>query len=159
MKRAFTILAALFLPAFLHAQTSIDLGGLTADPSAAVEVTADSLSVDQDSATAVFAGNVKIGQGDLRLQAARVEVVYAGETGDIARLLASGGVTFATATEAAEAAEANYDLQTGTLVLSGSVLLTQGASALTADRMEVDLQNGRAVMSGQVRTIFAQDGN
>ena len=141
-----------------RAQTDIALGGLTADPTAPVEVTADALRVDQTTREAVFEGNVVIGQGDLRITAGRVAVSYDDATGDIARLVASGGVTFVTATEAAEATEAVYDLTSGMLTLSGDVLLTQGASALSADRMLVDLTAGTARMEGRVRTVFAQTG-
>ncbi len=141
------------------AQTDIALGGIDADPSLPVEVSADALTVDQDSGSAVFEGNVVIGQGDLRIAAARVEVIYAEGTGTIARLLASGGVTFVTATEAAEAANADYDIAEGTLSLSGDVLLTQGASALSAERMVVNLATGTARMEGRVRTVFQQGGN
>lgn len=141
------------------AQTNINLGGITADPSAAVEVAADSLSVDQDTGTAVFEGNVVIGQGALRISAARAQVVYDGSTGDIASFQASGGVTFANGTEAAEAQNANYDLQNGQLILTGNVLLTQGASALAAEKMTIDVNTGNAQMEGRVRTVFQQDGN
>lgn len=141
------------------AQTNINLGGLSADPAAPVEVSADSLSVDQDSGTAVFAGNVIVGQGDLRLNAGEVQVIYSAETGDIAQLKASGGVTFVTATEAAEAQSADYDLVAGTLSLRGEVLLTQGASALSADQMTVNLTTGSAQMTGRVRTVFQQGNN
>ncbi|MFZ3580759.1 lipopolysaccharide transport periplasmic protein LptA [Loktanella sp. DJP18] len=147
----------LALPAV--AQTNIDLGGVNADPDAPVEVTADSLNVDQDTGSAVFTGNVVIGQGDLRLSAPEVRVTYGADTGDITRLQASGGVTFATATEAAEAQEADYDLAGGQLTLTGEVLLTQGQSALSADSMVLDLTSGTAQMSGRVRTVFQQDGN
>ncbi|MBB5721385.1 lipopolysaccharide export system protein LptA [Loktanella ponticola] len=140
------------------AQTNIDLGGVTTDPSAPVEVAADSLSVDQDTGTAIFEGNVLIGQGDLRIAAGRAQVVYDGVSGDIASFAASGGVTFTTATEAAEAQTANYDLKNGQLVLSGEVLLTQGPSALSADRMIIDVETGNAQMEGRVRTVF-QQGN
>lgn len=140
------------------AQTNINLGGLTTDPGAPVEVAADSLSVDQDTGTAVFDGNVVIGQGQLRIAAGRAEVVYDAASGDIARFEASGGVTFASGAEAAEAQSASYDLQAGQLVLSGDVLLTQGASALTADRMIIDVNSGNARMEGRVRTVF-QQGN
>lgn len=141
------------------AQTNINLGALNADPSAPVEITADTLSVDQDSGTAVFEGNVVIGQGELRLSAGAVEVVYNGDTGQISRLSASGGVTFVTDTEAAEASAANYDLEAGTLLLSGDVLLTQGASAISADTMRINLTTGAAQMDGRVRTIFVQGDN
>nr|WP_085878163.1 LptA/OstA family protein [Roseisalinus antarcticus] len=140
------------------AQTNIDLGGLSTDPGAPVEITADSLTVDRDTGSAVFAGGVLIGQGDLRLAAERVEVIYDGETGDIARLTASGGVTLVTATEQAEAGAAEYDLTAGQLVLTGDVLLTQGASALSAERMVVNVNTGAARMDGRVRTVFRQDG-
>ncbi|WP_242494332.1 lipopolysaccharide transport periplasmic protein LptA [Loktanella sp. IMCC34160] len=136
--------------------TNVTLGGLNADPTAPVEVTADSLSVDQENGTAVFSGNVVIGQGDVRISAAEVRVVYGEDTGEIARLVATGGVTFVTATEAAEAANADYDIANGQLTLTGNVLLTQGASALAAERMVVDLTNGTARMDGRVRTVFQQ---
>ena len=158
LHRSLAILALLTLPFAALAQTNIALGGLNADPSAPVEITADALSVDQDSGQATFEGNVVIGQGDLRVAAGSVRVVYDAETGDIARLLASGGVTFVTATEASEAANADYDLRAGVLRLSGDVLLTQGASALSADSMTVNLNTGAARMEGRVRTVFQQQG-
>ena len=159
MNKTITLILALLLGTAANAQTNIDLGGITTDPKAPVEVSADNLSVDQDSGTAVFSGNVVIGQGDLRLSAGSVRVVYSDSTGDIAQLLATDGVTLVTATEAAEAATADYNLTTGILTLSGSVLLTQGASALSAEQMTIDLNSGRAQMSGRVRTVFQQDGN
>jgi lipopolysaccharide export system protein LptA len=141
------------------AQTNIELGGITVDTSSAIEVVADSLSVDQDTGVAVFLGNVLIGQGDLRLSADRVEVVYQAETNDIARLVASGSVTFATAEEAAEAETADYDVVSGMLTLTGDVLLTQGASAISAARMVIDVTNGTATMDGRVRTVLQQGNN
>lgn len=159
MTRVLTILAMAIFPAALWAQTNISLGGISADPSAAVEITADALTVDQDSGQAVFEGGVVIGQGDLRISAGSVRVIYDAATGNIARLLASGGVTFVTATEAAEAQSADYNLTGATLTLSGDVLLTQGASALTADSMVVNLATGEARMEGRVRTVFQQGNN
>ncbi len=153
---AFVVAMLLAAPAF--AQTNINLGGIRADSSAPVEVAADSLTVDQDTGTAVFSGNVVIGQGDLRLSAGSVRVIYDEATGDITKLNASGGVTFMTATEAAEAQTAVYDLTSGTIVLTGDVLLTQGASALSANQMTVNVNTGSAQMSGRVRTVF-QQGN
>lgn len=159
MFKFFSLLAMLVLAAPLAAQTNINLGGISADPDAPVEIAADNLTVDQDTGTAVFSGNVKIGQGALRLAASEVEVVYGNETGQIARLMARGTVTFVTATEAAEAQTADYDIAGGTLTLSGNVLLTQGASAISAETMTVNLATGNAQLSGRVRTVFQQGGN
>ncbi len=153
------LLCAALIASPALSQTNVNLGGISADPTAPVEITADSLTVDQDTGTAIFQGNVVLGQGDLRLSAGRVQVVYDGGSGDISRLSASGGVTFVTATEAAEAQSAEYNLAAGTLVMNGNVLLTQGASAIAADTMRVNLNDGSAQMDGRVRTIFNQGNN
>jgi len=153
------ICAAVFFAAPSFAQTNINLGVINADPTAAVEITADNLSVDQTSGKAIFQGNVVVGQGDLRISAGRIEVIYSDAGGNISSLLASNGVTFVSATEAAEAATANYDLIAGTLIMQGDVLLTQGASAISADTMSVNLSTGAAQMEGRVRTIFNQGDN
>ena len=158
MTKLMAFITALLIATSAYGQTNINLGGIRADSSAPVEVAADSLSVDQDSGTAIFTGSVVIGQGDLRLSAGTVQVVYTEKTGNIAQLIASDGVTFVTTTEAAEAQDADYNLITGILTLTGDVLLTQGTSALSSDEMTINVNSGSAQMSGRVRTIF-QQGN
>jgi lipopolysaccharide export system protein LptA len=160
MLKQIALCAALVFAATLaKAQTNVDLGGMTVDTAAAIEVTADSLSVDQETGQAIFDGNVIIGQGDLRLTAGRVQVEYGTDTSEIARLIASGGITFVTADEAAEAQEAEYNITTGLLVLTGEVLLTQGASAISAGSMTINVTDGTATMDGRVRTILQQGNN
>ena len=157
MRPILTILLALLASA-TWGQTNVDLGGITADPGDPVEISADSLSIDRDSGTAIFQGNVLIGQGSLRIAAGRVLVVYDDVSGDITRLSMTGGITLATEDEQAEATSAEYDLDSGDLILTGEVLLTQGQSALSADRMIVNVDDGSARMDGRVRTVFQQDG-
>lgn len=140
----------------------VAFGGLQHDASLPVEIAADQLTIDQSDGTAQFTGNVLIGQGDLRLTAGKVLVEYAAPegqaTGEISRLLASGGVTLVSGNEAAEAQNAEYSIDGATIILSGNVILTQGVNALSAERMVVDLTTGQAKMEGRVRTIF-QTGN
>ncbi len=158
-RRACVLALWLVLPGAVAAQgTNITLGAINADPTAPVEMTADSLTVDQSTGKAVFSGNVVIGQGAMRISAARVEVSYSDTTRAINHLDATGGVTFVTATEAAEAEEAVYDLTTGMLVMTGNVLLTQGPSAISSQKMTVNLKEGTAQMEGGVRTVFNQNG-
>lgn len=153
------IFAAFLVSSMVHAQTNISLGGFTADTNAPIEITSDSLSVDQDTGAAKFSGNVFIGQGALKLSADHVEVIYSIEDNEIARLAATGSVTFVTETEAVEADSAEYNLEIGTLVLVGNVLLTQGPSAISAQRMTLDLNSGNAELSGEVKTILQQGNN
>ena len=112
---------------------------------------------------AVFDGNVLIAQGELRLSAGKVTIEYAEEGSEnaISRLLASGGVTFVTSSDAAEAANAVYSVAQGTVTLSGDVLLTQGRNAIAGDRLVLNLEDGNGRMEGRVRTVFtpADGGN
>ncbi|MBN2739696.1 MAG: lipopolysaccharide transport periplasmic protein LptA [Rhodobacteraceae bacterium] len=146
--------AILLIPAIAQAQ-QVTFGGMRADTKAPVEVTADQLNVNQQSGKAVFSGNVLVGQGTMRLKAAQVEVQYAqNDRTKISQLVATGGVTLASETEAAEAQQAVYDVPAGTLVLSGNVLLTQGDNVMSGNRLNVDLRTGTGQMDGRVRTIL-----
>jgi lipopolysaccharide export system protein LptA len=158
MIRTLTLVAALTaMPGLAAAQgAQVAFGSMQQDTSAPVEVTADRLSVDQSDGTALYEGDVVIAQGDMRLAAPRVLVVYSEQAGRIDRLEATGGVTLVSGEEAAEAERADYDIESGTVTLSGDVLLTQGENALTAARMVVDLDTGTAQMSGRVRTVLQQ---
>jgi len=140
--------------------TSVAFGTIRQDTNLPVEATADNLSVDQETGTAVFSGNVMIAQGDMRLSAPRVLIVYLAEQKGIERLEATGGVTLVSGPDAAEAERADYAITEGTIVMTGNVLLDQGPNALSADKMTVQLSDGTAQMSGRVKTIIQTgDGN
>lgn len=148
-------LVALCLPALSFAQSGqIAFGNTTINTKLPVEVTADSLDVNQDDGTAVFSGNVLIGQGEMRLSAPRVLVVYKSDQNEIEKLQATGGVTLVSGEDAAEAETADYNIDTGIIEMQGSVLLVQGVNALTGDRMFVDTRAGTARVTGRVKTIL-----
>ncbi len=140
------------------AQTDFAFGGLEADASAPVDVSADSLSIDRDTGSAVFSGNVLISQGEVRIEAGEVVVIYDEEGGDIIRLEAKGGVTFVTQADAAEAETAIYDLSMRRLTMNGNVFVTQGNSSIGAESMTVNLDTGAAQLDGRVRTTLTQQG-
>lgn len=140
------------------AQTDVAFGAVKADTSLPVEVTADQLDVNQSDGTAEFRGNVAIGQGEMRMTADRVLVIYDAGTSGIARLEATGNVVLVSGPDAAEAQRADYSVNSGTIVMSGDVLLTQGQNALTSESMSIDLATGSARMSGRVKTILAPGG-
>ena len=160
IQRILLILAILTSATSVAAQgTSVAFGAIRQDTDAPVEVTADQLSVDQDSGTATFVGNVLIGQGEMRLSAAKVLVVYKTGNSGIERLEATGGVTLVSGPDAAESSRADYDIDAGQIVMTGDVLLTQGANALTSERMTVNLNDGTAQMVGRVKTILQPNKN
>jgi lipopolysaccharide export system protein LptA len=134
--------------------TQVAFGAIKADPTLPVEVTADTLDVNQENGSAEFKGNVVVGQGVMKLSAQRVLVIYNQDASGIERLEATGGVVLVNGPDAAEADRADYSIETGVIVMTGDVLLTQGPNALTSDKMMVNLTSGTAQMSGRVKTIL-----
>ncbi|MFT4012010.1 MAG: lipopolysaccharide transport periplasmic protein LptA [Paracoccus sp. (in: a-proteobacteria)] len=129
--------------------------GRAQDVGQPVEVTADSLQVNQATGLATFIGNVLIGQGEMRLAADRVTVTYAANNPQkISKLHAEGNVTLASGQDAAEAKAADYDVASGNVVLTGDVLLTQGASVLSGQSVTVNLASGTAQAQGRVRSVL-----
>lgn len=147
-----------FLATAAAAQTTVPFGTTRHDASQPVEVTSERLDLDQGSGSAVFSGTVRVGQGELRLAADKVQVFYDPKSqaanGPIQRLIATGNVTLANGSEAAEAAEATFEVATGKVDMQGNVLLTQGSNALSGDRLAIDLNANTAQMQGRVRTLF-----
>lgn len=156
---AATVLAlGLTLPA--HAQdTNVAFAGLKTDVSQPVQVDADQLSVNQADGTATFSGNVVITQGDMKLQAGTVTILYSADNKAIESLHAEGGVTLAAGTDAATAESADYLPDTGDLTLIGHVVLTQGQAAISGEELVLSLKSGTGTMSGRVTTIFTPGNN
>lgn len=154
------LLTALILAAAPAAAQNVTFGGIRADIQAPVEVAADNLSVNQADGSAVFTGNVVIGQGEMRLSADQVTVIYAeGGQSRIRSLNAKGNVTLVSGADAAEAQAATYDVETGNVTLTGDVVLTQGGNVLTGDTMQVNLESGTAQVQGRVRSVLQPGGN
>lgn len=160
MIRVVSIVCLLGLSTPVWAQgTEVAFGTVQQDTSLPVEVSADSLSVSQNDGSALFTGNVVIGQGIMRLSAPRVLVFYTKDQTGVERLEATGGVTLVNGDQAVEADSADYQVNRGTIQMVGNVLLTQGANTLVSDKMDVDLEAGTAVMDGRVRTVFQTGDN
>ena len=140
--------------------SNVAFGGLRADTSAPVEVTADQLSVNQTDGTATFVGNVLVIQGDMRLSAGTLQVEYGNaDRSRIERLHASDGVTLVSGPDAAEAASAVYTIASGSVEMTGNVLLTQGSNVLSGQKLMIDLTTGTGRMEGRVRTVLQPGSN
>lgn len=163
-----TLIAAAFLlsagaTGALAQGAQVAFGGLQHDATQPVEISADSLAIDQAAATAEFKGSVVAGQASLRISADRILVEYVTEgeqnTGRVHKLSAFGNVTLVNGNEAAEAAEAVYTVSDGLVRMAGDVLLTQGQNAISGQVLNIDLSSGTALFEGRVRTIFQATEN
>ena len=143
------------LPLVAIAQgAQVAFGSSPGDRDLPIEVTSDSLDVNQNDNTAVFEGSVVIAQGAMRIAAPRVLVVYSSDSRGIDRIEATGGVTLVDGTDAAEAARADYNIVTGMIELRGDVLVVQGTDAVAGDAMFVDTEAGTARVVGRVKTLL-----
>jgi lipopolysaccharide export system protein LptA len=148
------ILLALLLPLAAFAQTA----------NQPVDISADSLEVDQDAASATFTGNVQVSQGRLRLAAAKITARYgkAGDDETVTNIDATGGVTVAYGPDTATGATARYDVTSGTIALEGNVVLTRETNTLTGERLVYDLTTGKirltAAKSDRVKARFSVGG-
>ncbi len=122
------------------------------DTSLPIEITADSLEVQQEAQIAVFRGNVDAVQGDLNLRADQLNVHYRTNSENhntISLIEANGNVFLSTPTELAQGDKSDYNVDADTIELTGSVVLIRGENVIRGDRLEIDLATGRSrVLSG-----------
>ena len=147
-------LVALIQPA--AAQVAIGFGGVAHDSDQPVEAVSDTLTIDQTNGRALFSGNVIIIQGDLRIAAEDVEVIYSDIDGErsVDEIIATGGVLITRGEDAAEGEDAVYAVAAWILTMTGDVLVTQGTTTIAGDSMVVDMTTGDGVVEGRVRTVL-----
>lgn len=141
--------------------TSIAFGSRPQNTDAPIEVTSETLAIDETANTALFTGDVVVQQDDMRLYAPWVKVFYLDDQSGISHMEAREGVTLLQGDEAAEGQSADYDLVSDVIVMTGDVLVTQRLSAIASDKMTVELETGTALMTGRVRSVLrtsTQDG-
>ncbi|MCB1388499.1 MAG: LptA/OstA family protein [Rhodobacteraceae bacterium] len=159
--RLLVLLLIAALPARAQEGVQISFGQSLRLDGSALEVTADQLNVDQATGATEFTGNVLAVQGEMRISAQSLRLEYGSGarqgTQRISRLVASGGVTMATPTEALESREAVYSLDAQTLEMTGDVMLVQGPNLLSGERFVADLRAGTGRMIGRVRTIIRME--
>lgn len=129
--------------------------GLKTDTSAPIEVDADQLSVDQETGVAVFSGNVRITQAELRVTAPKATLLYLPDRSAIDTVTLIGGVTLTNGAEVVRGDEAVYTVSTGVVVITGDVVVTQGPSTIAGPRLTYNLDSGEGLMDGgRVQTVF-----
>jgi len=117
-------------------------------------ITVDAKTFDSDYAKnrAIWSGDVRITQGDLRLDADTVTILYTlGKKGgdpQIDRIDAQNNVKLVTPSETASGRIGIYDTVHRTITLIGGVTLTHGDSVLRGQRLAIDLDSGRSRLDG-----------
>ena len=141
-------------PAVGQDVATVSFGGMRGDPTQPVTVTAEMLTVDQGQGSAVFMGDVLVVQGQMRLSAKELRVVYAEEAGKIAQMWATGDVILVNDQDAVRADTAEYVIDEGMVYMQGNVVLTQGEATFTAQRFSTDLIRNQGTLEGGVAVTF-----
>lgn len=122
------------------------------DSRAPIDVDADRIEVLDSANQAIFSGNVRVRQGSLSIDAARIRVAYDRSRGGdpvIRRLDAEGDVRMRSPSEQARARFAIYDVENRILTLIGGVELARGVERLAGNRLTIDLDSGRSTLDGR----------
>jgi lipopolysaccharide export system protein LptA len=113
---------------------------LASDKDQPIELSADSVDVDQGKGQSTYKGDVDMRQGSMRLQAEQVVVRNQGNKPN--RVIATGKVRFQQQTEdglvKARAKKADYVVNSELLELTGDASLTQRGDTMHSDRIVYD---------------------
>jgi len=142
-------------PKVFAQNASLSLSGANHDINLPVEITANNLSINQSSNSAIFEGTAYVGQGSLRLSADKIVVRYNQDTGKVTSVEATGKVVFTNGEDIAEAESAIYKIDSGLLSMSGNVLLVQGKSTISGNYLDMNILKNIANLSGNVKTTLA----
>jgi lipopolysaccharide export system protein LptA len=124
------------------------------DSSQPIEITADQLEVQQEKQLATFSGNVQAIQGDIRLQAASLQVHYRAQDGSadvegsISQIIAKGEVFFSSPGQTARGDSGVYNVDKSLVTLDGKVVLTREDNVIRGNRLVLNLATGRSKVSG-----------
>jgi lipopolysaccharide export system protein LptA len=118
------------------------------DSSQPLDTIADRIETLDDEGRTILNGNVDITQGDRRLMADRVELVWTqpedGSRGDIERVIATGHVRYFSPFQNATGDLGVYEMGPDTITLTGDVVITQGENVITTTRFVSNLTSGNS---------------
>lgn len=172
MKKLFYV--CLLFPSFAFAQDAAK----RFDTKQPIEITSDSLEVEQQENVATFVGNVVAIQGDVRLKSDRMTVYYRSEEEkkaapdqqSIKKIDVEGNVFLSTPDETGSGARGNYDVVKEEIHLFDDVVLTRGKNILKGSQLTYNFAQGRSIITGgavaeegeskgkqRVRALFVPD--
>ena len=137
------------------------LGSFKSDPSAPMEIEADTLDVHDASKKAIFNGNVWAHQGGMVIRSEELIAIYTGQSGlslaeqramipgskagaaQIVRVEAKRKVLITSKDgQSASADWANFDVKANTALLGGNVVVMRGKDMAEGPRLKIDLTTG-----------------
>jgi lipopolysaccharide transport protein LptA len=108
---------------------------------APVDIRSDRLTIHQKEQRAVFEGNVKTVQGELKIDCEKLTVTYAGEkdkrskAGEIKQMVFTGSVSITQKNRQGHCEKAVYDRVAGRIVCTGKPWVVEGENRIRGERI------------------------
>jgi len=123
-----------------------------------IDITSESLEVDEQSGTAVFTGQVIVIRGDMTVYADRLILHRAQGSEQIEKIEASGEVRVVQQDRVATAKQASFYQRQEKLVLSGEAKIQQGQNLVSGEEIIMFIKENRSLVKsgedGRVRAVF-----
>ncbi|WP_171946490.1 LPS export ABC transporter periplasmic protein LptC [Hyphomicrobium sp. CS1GBMeth3] len=152
-------------------------GSFRTDPNAPVNLTSDSLDVDDTRKVAVFRGEVNAEQDSFKIQCAELSAFYSGQAGlveaanpgasknggaaaELTRIEARRNV-HVTASDGQKATGdwADFDAKANRIVMGGNVVLSKGKNMVRGTRLVIDMTTGESkIDTAPQNTVAAPKG-
>lgn len=126
-----------------------------------IDISSDSLVVNQKENNATFKGDVKIKHGDIKLGSEVLDVHYSNTGGeDIKKIVAIENVVIAHGESVATGDKAIYTPKLGHVLLTGDVVLTRDGGILKGENLVYNLKTGHMSLAnpsenGRVKATFS----
>jgi lipopolysaccharide export system protein LptA len=124
-----------------------------------ISINSDELEVLPESGgrRLVFSRNVEVLQGNITLNADRLEAVYPQGASQPDRLVATGHVRVHQGDRRARCDEATYERTANTIVCRGKAEVTQGCDRVRGREIEFDLERERVRVSGAASVVIQSE--
>lgn len=162
------------------AARGVGMMSFKADPKSPVNITSESLHVDDGKKVAIFRGSVEATQGAVAIRCAELSAFYKGEAGlmdaaggsanpangqhgagsELTRIEARKDVKVTAADgQTATGDWANFDAKTNKITMGGNVVLAQGQNMVRGTRLLIDLTTGESKIDTAPGNTIAAPGD
>jgi lipopolysaccharide export system protein LptA len=153
-----TPMAALALTVAMLALVATPASAQLAESGGPISYSADNLEYSQDASQLVLTGDVDVLQGDTRLRADRLTMIFAAGSGgatsgvgsnDIERMIAEGDVYYVRPLQQARGDRAVYETASDTVTFTGNVIVTNEDNVIRGQTLVLQVATGSTTVRAQ----------